>query len=364
LSDRGEGQEAAAAALEQLEGFAMAAGAWESEVLPARLDGYSPQLLDALCASGRFTWMRLAVAPDHGGTKNAPLRHTPIALVERRNLAHWRRLAPIPDGSLATLSGAAARLRAWMMENGACFFIDLVQATGMLRTQVEAALGELASWGMVTSDNFAGLRALVTPNGQRPRFSPRRGRRAALSPFDAAGRWSLLSHHDAGQPDARDFEFVAHVFLRRYGVVFRKLLERESVVIPWRELLRVYWRLEARGEIRGGRFVAGVAGEQFALPDALGALRKARQREDDDMLIPVSAVDPLNLAGTLIPGERVNATLNNRLLLRNGVPVAVQTGDELEFLHALDAALEWQARMLLTRKRRPADFVPPPAGKL
>jgi ATP-dependent helicase Lhr and Lhr-like helicase len=369
LSERSEGHEAAAAVLDQLEGYPMAAGAWESEILPARLEGYSSNMLDSLCASGRFTWMRLAIAPSQGETKNAPLRHTPIALIERQNLACWRKLAPIPEAAQITLSSSAALLRDWMAEHGACFFMDLVQATGMLRTQVETALGELVNWGLVTSDNFAGLRALVTPQSRRPRFAVRRGQRGAASLFDAAGRWSLLAQCDNEPCDnepagAGEFAFFAHRLLRRYGVVFRKLLEREAVQVPWRELLRIYWRMEARGEVRGGRFVEGVAGEQFALADALGALRSCRQDDGHDDLVSVCAVDPLNLVGTLLPGERVTATLNNRIVFSNGVPVAVQCGDALQFLRELDAEHTWQAKMLLARKGRPASFMPPPAGRL
>ena len=359
LDEPGEGLETTAAALECLEGFAMAAGAWESDVLPARLDGYSPDLLDGLCASGRFAWMRLSVTPPQGARKGAPVRHTPIVLVERRHVVHWRRLAPIPDASSVHLSGSARRLHDWMKANGASFFTDLVQGTGMLRTQVETALGELVSWGMVTSDSFAGLRALITPHSRRPRFAPRRGRRPAASPFDAAGRWSLLAPADPAEAEAQDVEFLAGVLLRRYGVVFRRILERESVMIPWRDLLRVYWRMEARGEIRGGRFVAGVAGEQFALPEAVGALRKIRRRGENDALIAVSAVDPVNLMGVLLPGERIAAKLGNRILLRGGLPVAVQSGDELREVEALDPELAWQAKTLLARRRRPASFAPP-----
>ncbi|MDX1434109.1 MAG: DEAD/DEAH box helicase, partial [Gammaproteobacteria bacterium] len=332
LSERGEGREATTAALEQLEGYAMAAAAWENDVLPARIDSYTGDQLDGLCASGRFTWMRLAVAQAQAQKRGAPVRHTPIALVERRNISHWRRLAPLPDASRIRPSATAERVRDWMRGHGACFFVDLVEGTGMLRTQVEAALGELVSWGVVTSDSFTGLRALITPESRRPRFAPRRGRYASVSPFDAAGRWSLIAETPAGAPGVEDFEFLAKVLLRRYGVVFRRLLERESVVVPWRELLRVYWRMEARGEIRGGRFVDGVAGEQFALPDAVGALRKVRRSERDDAFVVVAAVDPLNLAGTLLPGERITATLGNRMVLRNGLPVAVQSADALRFL--------------------------------
>lgn len=364
LSETSEGQEATAAALEQLEGFAMAAQAWESEVLPARIDDYSSGMLDALCASGRFAWMRLTVASAAGGRKNAPVRHTPIALVERRNIAHWRKLAPIPDASKIALSGPALRVRDCILEAGACFFVDLVEGTGLLRTQVENALGELVNWGMVTSDNFAGLRALITPESRRPRLAVRRGRRPAVSPFDTAGRWSLLVPPEDAEAGPQDFEFLARVLLRRYGVVFRKLLERESVLVPWRDLLRVYWRMEARGEIRGGRFVDGVAGEQFALADAVGTLRKVRRSAGSEDLIPVSAVDPVNLAGTLLPGERITATLANRILFRDGLPVAVQTGDAIELLGPLAPELAWQAKTLLTRRRRPASFMPPPPGKL
>ncbi len=306
--------------LEQLEGYAMAAGAWESDVLPARVDGYSSDMLDSLCASGRFAWMRLAVASTQGANKSSPVRNTPIALVRRQNIAHWRRLAPIPDPSRIELSGSARRVLDWMRTNGACFFVDLVQGTGMLRTQVETVQGELTNWGMVTSDSFAGLRALVTPQSRRPRFAARRGRRQSVSPFDLAGRWSLLAQPDGGEADTSDFEFLAHVLLRRYGVVFRKLLERESVLIPWRDLLRVYWRMEARGEIRGGRFVDAVAGEQFALPEALGTLRKVRRGAQTNDLIPVSAVDPVNLAGTLLPGEGSSRASTTALFFRTVCP--------------------------------------------
>ncbi len=364
LSDSGEGQEAAAGALEQLEGFAMAAAAWESDVLPARIGDYASSMLDTLCTTGRFAWMRLTLASAQGERKNGPVRHTPVALVQRRNVAHWRRLAPIPDVGSMVLGGAARRVHAHLLEAGACFFMDLVEGTGMLRTQVENALGELVNWGMVTSDSFAGLRALITPESRRARFAPRRGRQPAVSPFDAAGRWSLLAASGDAEADAEDHAFLARLLLRRYGIVFRRLLERESVPLPWRDLLRVYWRMEARGEIRGGRFVDGVAGEQFALPDAVGTLREVRRNGDRDALIAVSAVDPVNLAGTLLPGDRITATLANRIVFRAGLPVAVQCGDDLELLGEPGAELAWQARTLLASRRRPASFMPPPPRRL
>jgi len=157
-------------------------------------------------------------------------------------------------------------------------------------------------------------------------------------------------------------EHIAWVLLRRYGIVFRKIIEREATLPPWRELLRVYWRLEARGEIRGGRFVQGFSGEQFALPDAVAELRSIRKRKPAGDLVVISAADPLNLLGIILPGDKIAATLGNRILLRDGVPVARQSGADI---HALgDAPLDIEARSLLLRKQRPSSFMPPPQRRI
>ena len=361
LTDKGEGHDVLAQVLDQLEGFPLAAVAWESDLLPARMHRYTSDQIDALCTSGRTTWIRLAVATVNGDRKSSPVRNSPVALINRENIRHWRSLSPLPDESLINLSSPAQKVLETFQSQGASFFMDLVRETDMLRTQVENALGELVNWGLVTADNFAGLRALIMPQSKRPGFAPRRGRKPATSPFDRAGRWSLLQQAEQEEPGSSDIEFLARVLLRRYGVVFRKVLDREVMLPPWRDLLRVYWRMEARGEIRGGRFVDGVSGEQFALPEAVASLRECRRRKGDSELVAVSACDPLNLVGVVIPGDKVAANPGNRILFRDGVPIAIQTGRDISFLGDVDENTAWQAKLLLIKKHRPASvFGPPP----
>ena len=187
-------------------------------------------------------------------------------------------------------------------------------------------LQELVGAGWVNADSFAGLRALITPASKRQNRSSRRGRGAFVGGMDDAGRWALL-RRAASEDSAATLEHVAMTLLRRYGVVFWRLLEREADWLPnWRDLLRTFHRLEARGEIRGGRFVSGLAGEQFALPEAIPLLREVRRRPHDGSLIAVCGVDPLNLAGTLLPGPKVPALSGNRLVFRDGLPAAADIG--------------------------------------
>src|SRR5690606_7905430 len=210
--------------------------------------------------------------------------HTPVCLIERGAARFWHAMpsaaqAPVEPGPVAAIVQDLLRRR------GALFFLDIVQETGLLRTQVEEALAELAAAGLVTSDSFAGLRALILPPSRRQAYSRLRRRRGGIAdPIDEAGRWSLQEWPAPPEPAGgwlrtpqEVLEHVAQVLLRRYGVVFRKILERETLVPPWRELLYVFRRLEARGEIRGGRFVEGFTGEQFALPEAVGLLRNLRE---------------------------------------------------------------------------------------
>ena len=281
LDDPGEGPEALFAIIEQLAGLSQPAAAWEAEVLPARMHGYQPFWLDQLCAEGRVAWLRL-LPPRVSGERrrvSTPVRSTPIALVPREHAALWRRLAPAAPE--LELSSIAALVRDALSAQGASFFADLVAHTGLLRTQVEAALAELVASGLVTSDSYSGLRTLIAPASQRPSFAPRRHRspRPRVSGVGAAGRWSLLPALGTADAAARDVA-VAHaaqVLLDRHGVVFRATLDDENCAPPWRELLYVYRRLEARGELRGGRFVERFAGEQFALPEAVDALRAQRR---------------------------------------------------------------------------------------
>jgi len=229
------------------------------------------------------------------------------------------------------LSHAARAALDVLDQRGASFFGDLVNATGLLRTEVEKGLGELVAWGLVTSDSFAGLRALLVPSDRRrPIGAGTFRRRGRVAPFgvETAGRWSRV--RPAGAPVLSEdqlAEAVARQLLRRYGVVFRRVVAREALLTPWRDLLRVYRRLEARGEIRGGRFVGGFSGEQYALPEAIGLLRSVRRQEASGALVALSGADPLNLVGIITPGDAVPALATNRILYRDGIPVAVKEGD-------------------------------------
>jgi ATP-dependent Lhr-like helicase len=344
-TDRLEGPTGVRAALEILEGFEAPAAAWEADLLPARVEHYDPLWLDGLCLSGHTTWLRRT--PSTGG--GAPVRATPIALVPRSSAARWLALAPRGEEE-ASLSHPAKAVYEALERSGASFFGDLVSASGKLKVQVEAALGELVSRGLVGSDGFTGLRALLVPASRRreSEHGRRRGRGVVFG-MESAGRWTLLRGRSDQSKALSDeeVEAVARTLLRRWGVVFRRVIDREGALPPWRDLLRVYRRLEARGEIRGGRFVAGFSGEQYALPEAVGELRAARKRAKTGELVAVSAADPLNVVGILTPGERVPSLAGNRVLYRDGVPVAAREGAQTRILagapgepeHELEAAL-------------------------
>lgn len=354
------GPEAIDTIMAQLEGFEAPAGAWESEILPARLDGYEATWLDDLCLSGRISWARLRpqTARAEGAERGAgPVRTTPITLLARRHLRLWAgAVAPAED---VRPSAHGLAVVDCIRQHGASFFDEIVDATRLLRPQVEGALAELVALGLVSSDSFGGLRALLVPSDRRPTsLGARRRRRGVAFGMEDAGRWALTRHASAA-PDRemqRDIvEHIARVLLRRYGVVFWRLLEREAAWLPpWRDLLRVYRTLEARGEIRGGRFVAGFSGEQFALPDAIAALRAVRRRELRDELVSVSGADPLNLAGILTPGPKLPALTGNRLLYRDGLPIAMLSGGQMRLLDELDPREEWRARKALLRSPGPS----------
>jgi len=302
--DQVKGVEGLAAVIEQLEGFELAAAAWEHDVLPARVADYGAEQLDRLCLSGRVAWGRLTPG------SRAPLRTSPIALLLREHAAHWSMEKVAPE-----LSSEAGAVREALQKRGASFFNELVNTTRLLPAFVERALAELAGTGLATADSFAGLRALLAPPEKR---------RALV---ETAGRWSLLVSERND-----DVEAVARTLLKRYGVVFRSMLQRESGLPAWRELVRAYRRMEARGEIRGGRFVAGFGGEQFAAADAVGRLRAVRRMEALDELVVLSAADPLNLIGILTPQARIASVYRNRVLLKDGVPIAALEGGELRRL--------------------------------
>jgi ATP-dependent helicase Lhr and Lhr-like helicase len=348
---RVKGIEGLAAVIEQLDGYELPAGAWERDVLSSRVSDYEPEYLDMLCLSGRVAWGR--VTP--GTTARTPLRSSPIALLVREHSGVWRAPSgPEVEGLTSDARAVLAALRA----RGASFFHELAAATGLLRAQVERALGELAGAGRVTADSFSGLRALLAPSEKHKRRSRRRG---AATGVDTAGRWALLAGGEASRDDER-VERIARVLLGRYGVVFRSLLARESRLPTWRELAMVYRRLEARGEIRGGRFVAGFGGEQFALPDAVGRLRAVRKLEKTGEMIALSGADPLNLAGIVTPETRVPAITGNRVLFRDGVAIAALDGGELRRL-AQSEIEDDTLRTLFWRRSGELGFVPGPLSQ-
>jgi ATP-dependent Lhr-like helicase len=355
--DRREGEAGLLAVLRELEGFAVPAGAWERDILPLRVKNYSRRDLDKLCAAGRIAWYREAeTSASEVAPASAPVRSTPITLVERDTLVHWQKRQAAP-AAIEGLSPRAQRVLESLKDHGASFFSDLVHDTGLVRAEVELALGELVSRGRVTSDSFAGVRALITSKRRREKL---RQYRRPLTDVDDAGRWSL-PRRVAAQPDVAALadpavEHIARVLLRRYGIVFRKILERESGLPPWRELFYVYRRLEARGEIRGGRFVSGFAGEQFALPEAADLLRSISREATMDR-VSISAADPLNLVGIVTPGDKVPALSANRVLFEQGVPVAVQAGGEIRYLKDVPPEAQWEIRTLLVRRKGPEAYL-------
>jgi ATP-dependent Lhr-like helicase len=340
---RVEGLEGLQSVLELLDGCELPLASWESAVLPARVASYDPEWLDRLCFSGRIGWGRVSTPRNPNARASAPLRTSPMALYLRENLRDWLALA-LPSSAIEFSVTSRALFDA-LQSGGALFFSELVRRTGLLPSQVEDALSQLAAIGLVTSDSFDGLRALLVPSNKRPTFGWKiaiRRRRTKLASIEFAGRWSILprscglsgSVSPSTGAGAREMavEKFARVLLRRYGVVFRRLLERETFPITWFELGRVYRRLEARGEIRGGYFVGGVSGEQFAFPEAIGLLRSIRRASSEGELVTLSAADPLNLQGILTPGPRLAAFTSNRILFRDGLPIAMLESGEIRKL--------------------------------
>ena len=337
-----------------LQGFEIPAAAWEGFVLPSRMARYDPAWLDQLCLSGELAWVRLSVPAETNGRHPGANRASPVALLYREQMEAW--LSPAgarsPDGNGAGMGSSARQVLDYLQLRGACFFQDLVSGTGLLRTEVEEALRELIACGWVTGDGFAGLRALVIAPDKTLGTSPAKNKdgRPRILPVipPTAGRWSVLrrENHDSGHDSEKQIDTVelwARQLLRRYGVVFHRLLERENGLPPWRELLNRFRRLEARGEIRGGRFVAGFSGEQYALPEAIPPLRATRRKEAAGHFLVLSAADPLNLAGITTPGQKIAAVGGNRVLYRDGIPLAAREGGSLIELHP--SAAEFQAEI-------------------
>ena len=350
------GEEGLLEVVEQLQGFEAAAGAWEPEILPLRVAEYGTTTLDHLSLGGDVVWGRFSkrLANGDAPARAALSRSVPISLGLREALP-WLLEGPSGDGY--RLVGTAGEVLAFLSQRGASFLPDIASGTRRMPSEVESALWQLAAAGLVTADGFSALRGLVTGATKRvqksARFRRRPRRRLPIS------RWSLLQPisaqswfdrlttngddpnpqegHPGSSLTADDVtEARAMQLLRRWGIVFPEVLARESTAPPWRALLQVYRRAEARGEIRGGRFVTGFVGEQFALPESVEMLRTLRRAGPDGRRIVVSACDPLNLAGVLTPGPRVPALLGNRVVFRDGVPVASLQGRKLHFHSDVD----------------------------
>ena len=314
----------------QLSGFEAAASAWEPHLLRSRLSKYDPALLDQVCLSGAVAWGRLSPHPRSWqdpaaprGRRVIPTSVAPISIFPREE-GGWLLAASGDESSQDDperwLSTAAQAVYRYLRERGASFFTDLVRSTALLPAEIEDGLWELVAAGLVTADGFDNLRALIDPRRRRAE-----GRERVRRPRYVSGRWTLLRPTMSSNVTRDErVDSVARQLLRRYGLVFRDLLGRESVSLPWRDILVHLRRLEMRGEVRGGRFVSGFTGDQFALPEAVESLRAMRRSDragGQGIDIKLSAADPLNLVGVILPGPRIPATQTNYVVFRDGIPV-------------------------------------------
>jgi ATP-dependent Lhr-like helicase len=309
------------AVIRQLQGYEAPAGAWESEILPRRVARYAPELLDQLCLSGEVMWGRVSPHPAFQdaatGRRVRPTRVAPVTLLMREDAGPLLSFAQ-PARADASLSYAARDVLGVLEARGASFFADLVRSAHRLPSEVEDGLWELVAAGVVTADGFENLRSLFDPKRRRGE-----GRGKHARPRHAAGRWALLHDVQSAAPASPDLEPFARQLIRRWGVVFRDLLAREVIIPAWRDLLVVFRAMEARGEVRGGRFVSGFTGEQFAAPESVDLLRAVRKAEKTGEELSVSPADPLNLGGIVLPGPRISALTAGRLKFRDGVPAAM-----------------------------------------
>jgi ATP-dependent Lhr-like helicase len=344
----------------QLQGIDASAVCWERDLLPARLKDYQPAWLDELCLTGEVGWGRLdppPLSPDRVSGGNLT-RIVPLSLFLRGDL-NWL-LPRSKDDAAPPLGSQAQEIRERLMQHGASFATDLLRQTRMLPTHLEEALGELIGRGEVTADSFAGLRSLIAektdligqPTRQRTQGVSRRRMLGTV-----AGRWSIWRRHtDAAETMTEPDRLQAWCWqlLRRWGVVFRDLLTRDDAAPRWWELVPIFRRMEARGEIRGGRFIVGVAGEQFALESTVHELRRHREPGDEPTYVAISAADPLNLVGIITDSARVPALASNRIVYRDGHAVAALQGGEVVSLQTLSAANQRDALAVL-RGESPGD---------
>jgi ATP-dependent helicase Lhr and Lhr-like helicase len=313
--------------LKQLQGFEAPANAWERQILARRVANYDPGVLDRLCLTGAVGWGRLSphpatlAEPALANRRVIPTSVAPVAFFVRED-SEWmiqHRAGDDVDGNEPRgLSAVARETLKYLQQHGASFFADLVRGTGRLKSEVESALWELVTAGIITADGFDNIRALIDPKRRSGQ-----GRASNARPRHSVGRWSLL-YSDETPDRAQVAEATCWMLLNRYGVVFREMTARETVVPRWRELLIAFRRLEDRGVIRGGHFVNGFLGEQFALPFAVESLRAARREEPSGEVVTISAADPLNFVGIVVPGERVAANSGKTITLIDGVAASAE----------------------------------------
>ena len=361
-NEKPEGMQSLLKVLMQLDGFEAPASSWEGDLLPCRIKDYDPLWLDILCLSGDIVWGRFRKSNRGNRRKiNNSIKVIPISLATRTNSGIWQKLNPISDNGHEFLSSAASEVFIFLKEKGASFFDEIMTQTGLLSVQLEEAIAELVASSMVTSDSFTGLRSLLIQSKYRTANS--RKRRRLYSRIEKAGRWSIFqngmltqngSSFQNGGLGGSAFDLdslftIARVILHRYGVIIRKIAEHENFVPPWRDMVRALRTLEARGEIRGGRFVEGVWGEQFALPEAVAKLRSIKKEAKNGSYISINAADPLNLTGIITPGKRIKAIFNNRILYKDGEPIATKEGKEIKHLDKVDPMQEREITNALIR---------------
>lgn len=366
-----DGQGLLQRSLSKLDGLAAPATLWEADILPSRISAYDPSWLDVMCISGRLMWGRLSrpylkPAASVSTRKSGPIKSTPITLMLRVNQDIWEALADAQwvtlDRELLALSPLAQRIENDIRQHGASFFDQISRRTGLLRSQLEQGLAELVSAGHVSSDSFTGLRALLTPDARKPSGHSNGRRRAAFGVEDA-GRWSLMRDQSSSPGsentlDSEQLERLIMIYLERWGVLFKRVLERESSAPPWRVLLQKLRSMELQGSIRGGRFIAGIAGEQFALPESVSTLRQfAKNQEASERAteyVSVAAADPVNLLSIVLPETRLAKLAKNRILYKDGLPLAVLEKSEVRFLREVQEQEQWQLQQVLTQREFPA----------
>jgi ATP-dependent Lhr-like helicase len=357
-----------------LDGVAVPAVSWEADLYPARISNYDPNWLDVLCISGRASWGRysLPLANRRNLQRKrsvGPIRSTPITLGQRSNLDIWQALArqQCSEAPSLQMSDLARKVEQVLLQMGASFFDEILRHSGLLRAQLEEALAELVSLGRVSSDSFTGLRALLMSSKHKNRAHRRRGGRTMFG-LEDAGRWSLLDtfQQEHSEPaiadkapgqvlDDEQLKRLVAIYLQRWGVLSRAVIDRESLAPPWRVLLPVLRRMELQGSLRGGRFIAGIGGEQFAEQDSVEALRKLNkeQQNADRPYYCVAAVDPVNLVNLLLPARKLARLAGNRVLYQGGIPVAMLEAGEVHFLRKTESDEQWSLQQMLLKRVYP-----------